>query len=97
MTEAEEIRASQLARRSQKNQTQRSEAESGKTSLTGVSMDSDIYEGKGSRFANHDLSIDVGGAGPMEEDGDEGTEVSLLDSCRHIRSTLALLRSSLVD
>ncbi len=82
MSEAEEIRASQLARRSQKNQTQRSEAETGKTSLTGVSMDSDIYEGKGSRFANHDLSIDVGGAGPMEEDDQDQAEPSLLESCK---------------
>lgn len=82
-----EIRAQQAARREKRQleASQRPESESDKASLTGVSYDTDIFSGKGSRFANHDLSIDVGGNG-MDDDGDvddEGntTKVSLLDSC----------------
>lgn len=79
-----EIKAAQQARREQKRaleSTQRDEAESDKTSLTGVSLDSDIYEtGRGSRFANHDLSIDVGGGEDVDDEADDAP-VRLLDSC----------------
>lgn len=84
---ADEIRAAQAARRESKRAaeaTQRPESESNKTSLTGVSMDLDVYEsGKGSRFANHDLSISVGAADPDDDVDDEGNtrSVRLLDSC----------------
>lgn len=95
-----EIKATQLARREQqqKANTQRPAAESDKASVTGVSFDSDIYEtgGKGSRFANYDLSIEVGGGAGGDDDlDDEGNErpVRLLDSCEsHLSSPLFLLR-----
>lgn len=88
-TTADEIRAAQQARREKRQatgSTQRSEADNDKTSLMGTSLDSDIYEsGTGSRFANHDLSIDVGGGGGMDEDvddeGNSAAPVRLLDSC----------------
>lgn len=83
-----EIRATQLARREQqqKANTQRPATDSDKASVTGVSFDTDIYDagGKGSRFANYDLSIEVGGgAGGDDDVDDEGNErpVRLLDSC----------------
>ena len=79
-----EIKAAQLTRREQKRSaesSQRSEAESDKTSLTGVSLDSDIYEtSKGSRFANHDLSIAAGTNDDGDDDGND-LPVRLLDSC----------------
>ncbi|KAM0745770.1 small nuclear ribonucleoprotein [Meredithblackwellia eburnea MCA 4105] len=89
-TEAE-IKAAQQARREAKRQaesTQRPESASDKVSLTGSSMDSDIYGGgKGSRFANHDLSIAVGGShgqrddeDGMDDDGNESRKSSFLDS-----------------
>jgi hypothetical protein len=93
---SEEIRATQQARREAQQKvasTQRSESESDKASLTGVSFDSDIYDtgSKGSRFANHDLSIAVGASG----EGDDGMDdegnlapVRLLDSCEFSPSQL---------
>lgn len=83
---ADEIRAAQAARREAKRaaeSTQRPESESDKISLAGVSMDLDVYESrKGSRFANHDLSIAAGGEIDDDVD-DEGNakSVRLLDSC----------------
>lgn len=85
---ADEIRAAQAARREAKRtaeSTQRPESESDKVSMTGVSMDMDVYDSrKGSRFANHDLSIAAGPAGDEDDDlDDEGNakSVRLLDSC----------------
>ncbi|ORY91526.1 small nuclear ribonucleo protein [Leucosporidium creatinivorum] len=84
---ADEIRAAQAARREAKRaaeSTQRPESESDKVSMTGVSMDMDVYDSrKGSRFANHDLSIAAGPAGEDDDDlDDEGNAktVRLLDS-----------------
>lgn len=85
---ADEIRAAQAARKEAKRaaeSTQRPESESDKVSMTGVSMDMDVYDSrKGSRFANHDLSIAAGPAGDDDDDlDDEGNakSVRLLDSC----------------
>ncbi|KAK4055534.1 U2 snRNP component prp10 [Microbotryomycetes sp. JL201] len=85
---ADEIRAAQQARRQAKlaaASTQRPESESNKVSMTGNSMDTDVYDtgGKASRFANHDLSISAGGGGSggdeLDDDGN-ARPVSFLDS-----------------
>ncbi|KAL8280130.1 hypothetical protein RQP46_007460 [Phenoliferia psychrophenolica] len=81
----DEIRAAQQARREAKQKaelTQRTEAESGdKVSMKGSSMSQDIYGEGGSRFANHDLSIAVGGGGDDDVDDDgNAAPVSFLDS-----------------
>ncbi|KAK4057851.1 U2 snRNP component prp10 [Microbotryomycetes sp. JL221] len=86
---ADEIRAAQQARRQAKlaaASTQRPESASTKASLTGNSLDSDVYDtgGKASRFANHDLSISAGpsrnGGGDDEDDSADNQTVSFLDS-----------------
>lgn len=99
-TTADEIKAAQHARREAKRaaeSTQRTEAESGdKVSMKGSSMSSDIYGEGGSRFANHDLSIAVGGGGDDDMD-DEGNAapVRLLDSCEPARPRPAAARTLL--
>lgn len=85
----DEIKAAQAARRAAKQaseSTQRSAAESDKASMSSVSYDTDIFEtgGKGSRFANHDLSIDVGGGDDDMDDDGNSAPVRLLDSCEFV-------------
>lgn len=102
-TTSSEIKAAQQARREKRqleSSQQRPESESDKASLKGISYDTDIFEGKGSRFANYDLSIDVGGnsgngnGDRMEDDDvdDEGNsnKVSYLDSCKYLFFLLSL-------
>lgn len=84
---ADEIRAAQAARKEAKRAAQQTQRADDQLSLTkGVSMDLDVYEaGKGSRFANHDLSISAGGGGDVDDDvDDDGNQksVRLLDSCK---------------
>ena len=84
---ADEIRAAQAARREAKRaaeSTQRPESAGDKISLTGQSMDTEVYgESKGSRFANFDTSIAAGPADADDDMDDDGNakSVRLLDSC----------------
>lgn len=100
-TTSSEIKAAQQARREKRqleSSQQRPESESDKASLKGISYDTDIFAGKGSRFANYDLSIDVGGNSNgndgMDDDvDDEGNsnKVSYLDSCKYLFPFFLLL------
>ncbi|KAI5476004.1 splicing factor 3B subunit 1 [Pseudohyphozyma bogoriensis] len=82
VAEIKRQQAERRAARAAQDSTQRASTETA-LSATKASFDSDLYGQGGSRFANHDLSIDVGGGngGDMDVD-DEGNQrnVRLLDS-----------------